>query len=308
MPIQGEDELVGFINIDSTSSGMFKPEMANRLQIFAQQATAAIKNARLYEQTRQQGEELETVYEKVSRLETLKSDMIRVAAHDLKNPLGVIICCLEFLTHPDIPVEPEKMYTPMRSSAQRMNQIIQDFLSLDRIEKIAEQQTMLPFDLREVLSKAVDEYAGVAIQRAQALSVTLPDEACVVRGDAVQLYEAVANFISNALKYTPDAGRVTVSLVRRNGSARVEVVDTGYGIPDEQQAQLFQPFYRAATRETQQIAGTGLGLHLAKNIIERQGGTLVFSSVYGKGSTFGFELPVVQPEAAEKAPPPDLFA
>jgi signal transduction histidine kinase len=308
MPIQGEAELAGFITLDSTSAGMFKPEMVNRLQIFAQQAAAAIKNARLYEQTRRQTDELEALYARVSRLETLKSEMIRVAAHDLKNPLSVIISSLEFLTTPDMKPDRDKMYTLMKTSSQRMNQIIQDFLSLDRIERIADLQTMEPFDLRDLLSKAVDEYAGTASQKAQALAATLPDEACVVRGDAVQVYEAVANFISNAIKYTPDAGRITVSLGRRNGSAHVEVVDSGYGIPEDQQAQLFQPFYRAETEETQQIAGTGLGLHLAKNIIERQGGTLVFHSIYGKGSTFGFELPVYQPEETVKTPPPDLFA
>jgi signal transduction histidine kinase len=111
----------------------------------------------------------------------------------------------------------------------------------------------------------------------------------------VQLYEAMTNFISNAIKYTPREGRVQVSLT--GGAERVvfEVTDTGFGIPDDMQARMFQPFYRAQTRETKEIEGTGLGLHLTKNIIERHGGEIIFRSVYGQGSTFGFWLPAFQP-------------
>ena len=113
-------------------------------------------------------------------------------------------------------------------------------------------------------------------------------------GDPMLLYEAISNIIGNAIKYTPKAGTVHVWLTVEGQSACVRVHDNGYGIPEEQQERLFSPFYRVQTEETQEIEGTGLGLHLVKNIIERHNGNMVFSSVYGEGSTFGFNLPLMK--------------
>jgi len=308
LPLQGDGDLIGFINLDSAMPGMLKPEMVNRLQLFAHQAAAAIKNARLYEQTRRQSEELEILYGRVSRLEQLKSDMIRIAAHDLKNPLGVILSYLEFLNMPNVQVDQAQMYEAMKRAGDRMNQIIHDFLSLDRITQVAEQKTIQPFDLRGVVSTAAEEFARRAEDRSQKLSVSVPDTTCMVHADSAQIYEAIANFVGNAIKYTPESGRISVTLSQADGCARLEVTDTGHGIAEEQQAKLFSPFFRVETSETQDIEGSGLGLYLAKNIIERQGGTLIFRSAPGQGSTFGFQLPLYDTAQAEASEPPDLFA
>jgi signal transduction histidine kinase len=281
--------------------------MTNRLQLFAQQAAAAIKNARLYEQTRRQSEELEFLYGRVSRLEQLKSDMIRIAAHDLKNPLGVILSYLEFLNMPDVQVDQAQIYDSIKRAADRMNQIIHDFLSLDRITQVAEQKMVQQFDLSEVVSKVADEFARRAEDRSQNLTVSVPDAACIVHGDSAQIYEAIANFIGNAIKYTPDTGRISVTLAQEDGCARLEVTDTGYGIPEDQHAKLFAPFFRVESSETKDIEGTGLGLYLAKNIIERQGGTMIFRSARGQGSTFGFQLPLYDMVQEKDGSPPDLF-
>jgi signal transduction histidine kinase len=102
------------------------------------------------------------------------------------------------------------------------------------------------------------------------------------------------NLINNAIKYTPPAGRVDVHLRLDANNAIFEVKDNGYGVPEEQQARLFEPFYRVRTNETKKIEGTGLGLHLVKNIVDRHNGRMIFSSVYGEGSTFGFTLPAAK--------------
>jgi two-component system phosphate regulon sensor histidine kinase PhoR len=101
----------------------------------------------------------------------------------------------------------------------------------------------------------------------------------------------VDNLIGNAIKYTPENGAVTVRLSSEAGGIIFEVEDTGFGIPADRQARLFQPFYRVKTAETRRVEGTGLGLHLVKNIVERHHGRIRFHSEYGKGSVFGFELP-----------------
>ncbi|MFN8374065.1 MAG: ATP-binding protein [Anaerolineae bacterium] len=107
------------------------------------------------------------------------------------------------------------------------------------------------------------------------------------------MQQAVSNLVDNAIKYTPDSGSVHVALRHREGMARFEVTDSGYGIPETEQSNLFQPFKRVKTEETKTIEGTGLGLYSVKRIIERNRGEIIFTSQYGKGSTFGFTLPLV---------------
>lgn len=131
-----------------------------------------------------------------------------------------------------------------------------------------------------------------AEQKAQYMDVMLPHEPCIVRGDSAQIYEAVSNFIGNAIKYTPEGGHIRVLLEALGDTVQLEITDNGFGIPEENQAKLFQPFYRAKTQETSNIEGTGLGLHLTKTIIEQQDGEIIFNSVYHQGSTFGFKMPL----------------
>ena len=113
-----------------------------------------------------------------------------------------------------------------------------------------------------------------------------------MRGDPVQLYEAASNLINNGIKYTPEGGSVTVRLYATDKSAVFEVEDTGIGVPEEFRTGLFKPFYRVKTNETKDIDGTGLGLYLVKGIVERHGGQMRFQTEHGKGSIFGFELPL----------------
>jgi signal transduction histidine kinase len=113
-----------------------------------------------------------------------------------------------------------------------------------------------------------------------------------VMGDAVRLKQALSNLVGNAIKYTPDAGRVWVRLTRDDQRVVFEVQDTGYGISKAAQAKLFQRFYRAKTRGTENIEGTGLGLSLVKAVIEQHGGRVSVASDEGQGSTFRAELPI----------------
>ncbi len=119
-------------------------------------------------------------------------------------------------------------------------------------------------------------------------------ESLSVHGVSTELHEAIANLIGNAIKYTPDGGKIEARLQRDGDWAVLEVEDTGYGIPDDQQSDLFQPFRRIKTRETFAIEGTGLGLYLVKKIADRHNGSVYFRSQQGKGSTFGLRLPLAK--------------
>jgi signal transduction histidine kinase len=173
-----------------------------------------------------------------------------------------------------------------------MQRITSGILSLERIEQMARQHSHEQFDLTDLIKQTIREHRSDARIRSQKLQVNLPDTRLHIQGDPIQLHEAIANLISNAIKYTPDGGDITISLTTEANLIQVRVADTGYGIPEAQQKRLFSPFYRARIKETKSIEGTGLGLHLVKNIIERHRGEMYLSSTYGKGSTFGFDLPL----------------
>ncbi|NWG17161.1 MAG: GAF domain-containing sensor histidine kinase [Chloroflexi bacterium] len=293
VPLISHDRAVGILNIQTSKPDHFTPEIFEFVQLLASRLAAAIHNAQLYEQSVGQLAELKTLYERVNDLERMKTDMIRVAAHDLRNPLHNLVSALELLRD-DLPAETlaaeDSLFAIMQKAIGRMQSITTDILSLERIEQPAGVDERL--DLREIVRRVFEEYWEPAVQAGLALRFhDAPGEVHIL-GNAAQLYEAVANLVSNALKYTPTGGQVDITLSLEDGRVVVEVRDTGFGIPEDAQASLFQPFFRATSRETETIEGTGLGLHMVKRIVNRHGGVMRFSSVYGKGSLFGFELPL----------------
>lgn len=291
------DTLSGIMVLESTRQDRFTEDRFQLLVLLAGRVASAMENARLVEAVRARAEELEALYKRVSQLEHLKSDMIRIAAHDLKNPLHVLLGYMDDLAREDANETIgsfKRTFNAMQRAAERMKKIVEEILSLERIERLAEQQTMQPFDLRGKVEEAAAEFGERAAQKGLEFALEINPAHYEVNGDAVQIYEAISNFISNAIKYTPSGGRVSVRLTHADDRVRLEVSDTGVGIPDDQQSRLFEPFFRAKTKETAAIEGTGLGLHLVKNIVERHGGSVIFRSLYHQGSTFGFELPIVQ--------------
>jgi signal transduction histidine kinase len=183
----------------------------------------------------------------------------------------------------------------MRDAMRKMQDITTGILSLERIEQMAQNSTDKVFNLSELVRKTASEHEDDAIEKGQNFSQDVAATPLYINGDALQLHEAISNLMSNAIKYTPKGGDVSVYLEAEASQVVFRVVDTGFGVPQAQQKRLFEPFFRAKTDETANIEGTGLGLHLVKNIIERHGGEMVFESEYNTGSTFGFRLPLVPP-------------
>jgi signal transduction histidine kinase len=218
--------------------------------------------------------------------------MIRIAAHDLGNPLTSISGYIDMLIESSLEPRELEYAQLVKESAQQMKKIIRNILSLQRIEELAQGNLNAQLDLGDVVKQVCDSQRFITSQRGQILKLFLPESPIIMKGDNAQLREAVVNLVGNAVKYTPNGGTITVNLETDGEICRFEVHDTGFGIPEDQQQRLFQPFYRVKMPEIAAIDGTGLGLHLVKNIIERHGGTMRFESVYGQGSTFGFELPL----------------
>jgi signal transduction histidine kinase len=295
-PLISQDNLVGVLNLESNRHDAFTPERFEFIMLIAARLAVAIDNARLHRQVESQLEEMRQLYNRVSNLEQLKTDMIRIASHDMRNPITSLMGFVELLKA-DAAALPDsdrllESIGFIETSARRVQKIAADILSLERIEETASQTHFFPIDLREMIHRAVTDHLPQTRLLQRHLRADLPDGPVWVEADPVQLGEALANLISNALKYTREEGNVVVRLWSEDANAFFEVEDDGYGIREEHQARLFQPFYRARTSDTASIEGTGLGLHLVKNIVERHNGVMRFKSVYGQGSTFGFALPL----------------
>ncbi len=294
IPLLSQERFLGIITLETKRPERFSQEIFDYITLVTARIAVSIDNARLYDLLTKRLDELEQLYDQVSELEQLKTDMIRIAAHDLGNPLGVMKSYIDLL---QIDMDKEELdinnldtyLGPMTRAVRRMQRITTDILTLERFER--RETTQERVDLSWLVKSVAEEYEDAAAQKHHDYEVEVPPVPTYVRGDMVQLQEAVSNLIGNAIKYTPQGGRVLVVLEFDGDAAVFEVIDNGIGIPFDQQGRLFQPFYRAKTKETTHIEGTGLGLHLVKSIVQRHAGRMIFSSRYLEGSTFGFQIP-----------------
>jgi PAS domain S-box-containing protein len=296
LPLLSYEKVTGIINLETRKSDRFDEEVFDFLKLIAYRAAVAVENARLYQVAKKRYDELQELYTQVSNLEQLKTDMIRIAAHDIRNPVSVVLGYTELMEAMIERNNTERLrhYIKMvDGAARRMEKITTDILSLERIENQKDEANET-IDISKMVRETFEEFEGQAGLKSQELKLELPDTPLHIRGDAAQMREAAANLVSNAIKYTPENGTIRIVVEGDPNKATFKVIDNGFGIPEEQQKNLFQPFFRASSQETKEIEGTGLGLYLIKNIVQRHKGDIIFSSTYGEGSTFGFWLPVVE--------------
>ncbi|HJW83093.1 MAG TPA: HAMP domain-containing sensor histidine kinase, partial [Anaerolineae bacterium] len=232
--------------------------------------------------------------------ERMKSDMILTASHDLRNPANLTLGALEMLGQSAgrwTPAQRE-IYDLAVIGARRIEALISDLLDLERVERRV-GLALRECNLIEVARAVITEYSIPCQSRQQTLAAHLPETLPPVRGDSQRLYQVMTNLVSNAVKYTPNGGRITVGLHQEDSQILFEVSDTGRGIPLEAQARIFERFYRVAGSSAIDATGTGLGLALVKTIVEQHGGRVWVTSQVGQGSTFTVSLPVWHPPARE---------
>ncbi|GEM_PF-423286 len=230
----------------------------------------------------------------LAELNELKTHMIKMATHDLNNPLTAILVNTQLILdgsiETNIPPKVRAMIERVYNSGNNMLRIITDILSLERTRSNAHARETFMF--ADLIDDVLEQCLPDAEMKSQVLECNVDDDLPPITGDRQQLRQAVANLVGNAIKYTPDGGSIDVRVFGLDDRLSVEVEDTGYGIPLESQKRIFQEFYRAKSAATAHIPGTGLGLSLVKSVIEAHGGRIWFSSQEGHGSTFCFELPL----------------
>jgi two-component system phosphate regulon sensor histidine kinase PhoR len=225
-----------------------------------------------------------------ARLEQMRKDFVANASHELRSPLTVISGYLDELADDaGIGAEWRGPVSDMRRQALRMREIVEDLLELSRLESTGDEAPMIAVDLPALLERLVAD--------AKSSTSSVPhfeldiDYACALRGSESELHSIAANLISNAVKYTPAEGTITLRWGREDTGARLIVEDTGIGIAPEHLPRLTERFYRVDRSRARSLGGSGLGLSIVKHGLQRHGGRLEIRSEEGRGSAFVAHFP-----------------
>lgn len=226
-------------------------------------------------------------------LDRMRSDLIQMLSHDLRNPLGLARGSIDLLDEPDLPPEQHKqLYDMIVSSLDRMEELINDVVDLQMATTVG-TETAMPYDLPPLVRQVIKRNQQKA--QLQHLTLRYVEERTPphhLKGQAIMVGQAIDNLVSNALKYTPEGGQVTVTISTVDEYALVQVEDTGYGIPQDNLAFIFDQFYRVKDKRTRHIPGTGLGLSLVQAIAQAHGGYITVHSQVDVGSRFTLGLPL----------------
>lgn len=250
----------------------------------------------------------EKVVAELKALDRARSSFLASASHDLRAPLTSIAGNLEMVLDGDagpVTSKQTEMLAVAGRSVRRLGNLIEDMLAISKIELGAFSSELRPMDLAGLVPEAVEMVEASAASGGLTLEVATGEGELMVSGDAGQLERVLMNLLTNAVKYTPGGGRVSLRAAREGGDAVVVVRDTGIGIPEREQQSLFAPFFRASNAVERSITGSGLGLSIVRKIIEQHHGTLDLVSAENAGTTVTVRIPLLPGAAGGPGPGPD---
>lgn len=227
-----------------------------------------------------------TLEEEIDRM---KSEFISLASHQLRTPLSAIKTYSHMLIDGymgEVSPTQKKSLRTIISGANRMNELISTLLNITRIESGTIAVTPKTIQLEKVIDEVIKEVSMMATDKEVAVTAKVSNTPLTLRTDQLIFKEIITNLASNAVKYTPEGGTVTIAARRRSADILVTVTDTGWGIPKQSQDQIFSKFFRAPNIVRRETTGTGLGLYLVKGLTETLGCKIWFKSEEGKGTTF----------------------
>jgi two-component system phosphate regulon sensor histidine kinase PhoR len=229
----------------------------------------------------------------IKRLEQVRKDFVANVSHELRTPVAVIKGYAETLSSDGQTMDPERVVHFSRiihNHAERLAGLISDLLTLSQLESGKIEMEMTPITLKSSISRA----CSLLDQKAQEKEIELRQEVgngeTLVLADLGRLEQVIINLLDNAISYTPAHGTVTVSAVDLGSTVRIDVADTGIGIPAKDLPRKNERFYRVDAARSREIGGTGLGLSIVRHIVQAHGGVVSVQSVLGIGSTFSFSL------------------
>ena len=287
VPLLREDHLLGGLVVIRKIAGEFAPQVIDLLKTFATQSALAIQNARLYREIELKSRQLEIASHH-------KSEFLANMSHELRTPLNAIIGFSEVLSERmfgEINEKQAEYIGDILQSGQHLLSLINDILDLSKIEAGRMELELSDFDLPGTIENTLLLVRERAHRRGIDLGRVVDEHLGTIRADERKVKQVLLNLLSNALKFTPEGGRIEVKAAVQDGSVEISVADTGVGIAPEDQDKVFEEFRQVGTA-SKKVEGTGLGLAISRKFIELHGGRIWVRSMVGSGSTFSFTLPL----------------
>src|SRR5512136_1326841 len=289
VPLLMRDRPVGVLEAwNKLDSSPFSEEDGQVLMTLAAQAAVAIENARLITA-------LQKAYEQLNRVDQIKSDFIAIASDELRTPLGLILgyaaMLKEDLKNPDT----MQQLDVVMSSALRLRDLIDDMVNVQHIEEGRAKLVLTEFALQDLVQRVVEAVNELYVAKEQEMLINLPPQPLSLTADIEKITLVLNNLLTNAIKFTDARGRIMLTAERKNGEVQVHIADTGIGIPAREVERIFDRFYQVEPHLTRTHGGLGLGLAIAKGMVELHGGKIWVESIEGLGSRFSFSLPVEGP-------------
>ena len=304
VPIQFRDRVLGVVEvINRRDDQPFVEGDRNLLNAFASQAAFAIENARLLTIA---DRELASKYSEVQHANLAKSDFVAFVAHEVRNPVASVKGYTELLAAGSVGQVNEmqtNFLNTIRANVDRISIVVSELSDSAKIEAGRLRLDFKPVDMPDIVNEVVNSTKRQVEDKQQNVEVHLPSQLPQVWADRLRIGQVLTNLVSNAHKYSPEGGKILVGAeVTRNPwnpegveqAVHFWVKDDGIGISAEDQAKIFQQFFRSDDPRAREAAGTGLGLNITKSLVEMMGGRIWFDSEYRKGTTFHFTIPVAE--------------
>lgn len=294
VPVKATGQVMGVLEALNPSTGAYSAGDIFTLETLAALAASVLQTGMLQRRIRISLEEM-------TRLDRLKSDFIGISSHELRTPLGLILGHATFLREMLGDSHSEQVEAIIRN-AGKLKEIIESLSNVDNYQSGTARVRLRKVSLREIIEEVASSFEPLARQRGIELKTALPAGELLVEAEGSKVAIALSNLVKNALTFTNENGHVLITAEAVPGHVKVSVTDDGIGIPNAELPRIFERFFQVESHLTRRFGGMGLGLSVARAMIEMHNGRLWVESTEGRGSTFSFLLPVDRPTSPIRSP------